>query len=588
MKKKIVLLPVISFLAYALLCGNAGGPGDVSSVELTGVTGTASCGGAGCHSTTPDANVIVNMELIGPSGNAVTSYTPGINYFIRIAGFNASTTANLPDFGFQVSAVKTGTATNAGYMTAPLAFVTHMTYPASIDVVEHATRLPATSGTGAPGSTAYVMRIPWNAPTAGTGSVTLRGILNAVNNDLLNTGDVWGNNSLVLTEGAAAPPGISGPSVACLGNYIMLTDPAFGGVWSSSNPAVGTVSTSGVVSGLTVGTTVISYAHGAGTDTHVLSVNPSPPQPSGATSVCPGGSTTLSSMPGGTWSSSNPAVATISSTGVVNGLTVGLTSITYNMLTFGCYSNVTITVNPVAGLSGGGTAICAGSTTTLSHATGGGAWSSGTPAVATVSGGVVTGVSGGTATISYTVGTGGCVATKVITVNGVPDASVTGGTTVCVAHTTTLTGSPTGGTWTSLNTAKATVGASTGIVTGVATGTVTIKYKVVNSCGADSATQNMNVVPAASCPTGMTITPAQEEGLRILPNPSKGNFVIRVNTPNNELANLVMTDMTGRIIKRLSTPTNSDTNVTLDVSSGIYFAIAYVGPQRYVMKIEVR
>ncbi|GAA4460323.1 hypothetical protein GCM10023093_02760 [Nemorincola caseinilytica] len=586
MKKKIVLLPFICALIYVLLGGNAGGPGAVSNLELTGITGTASCGGASCH--TMSGSVLTTIELIGPLGST-TSYTPGGTYNIRISGFNASTTAVLPRFGFQVSAVTTATSLGAGSMTPPIAIFTQLSYPAGgIEVVEHASSLPATSGTGAPG-TSYVLNIPWTAPGAGTGSVTLRGILNAVNGDATNAGDAWGAGSLVVTETTGGPAGISGASVVCVGASTTLTHTTAGGTWSSSAPGVASISSGGVVTGLTPGTTTISYTLSSGTATHIMTVNPNPGPISGTPAVCPGGTTPLSnSTAGGTWSSSNTAVATVSATGVVSGVSAGTTTISYIIGATGCYSTATVTVNTVPAITGT-TSMCTGGSTTLSHSIPGGTWSSSTPVVATVSStGVVNGISAGTSTISYTFGTSGCAATTVVTVNGVPDASITGSSTACVSHTTTLTGSPTGGTWTSLNTARATVGASTGIVTGVTLGTVTIKYKVVTACGTDSATHNMNVLPAASCPTGIVATPVQEDGLRILPNPNSGDFAIRINSLNNEMADLVISDMAGRVVERTTAPTNTDTRVRLDVPPGIYFIAATWGPQRYITKIEVK
>ncbi len=55
-------------------------------------------------------------------------------------------------------------------------------------------------------------------------------------------------------------------------------------------------------------------------------------------------------------------------------------------------------------------------------------------------------------------------------------APITGITTACVGTTTTLTAPVTGGTWSTSNTALATIGAS-GVVTGVASGIVTTYYR---------------------------------------------------------------------------------------------------------------
>lgn len=161
---------------------------------------------------------------------------------------------------------------------------------------------------------------------------------------------------------------------------------------------------------------------------------PSPGTITGTATICAGSSTTLSNATtGGTWSSSATGVATVGSTGVVTGVAAGTATISYTV-TNGCGSASTtrvVTVNPLpgAGTITGTATVTVGSTTTLSNATGGGTWSSGSAAIATVgSTGVVTGVAAGTATISYTVtnGCGSAVATTVVTVN---TASLTIGAT---------------------------------------------------------------------------------------------------------------------------------------------------------------
>src|SRR6185437_14848156 len=121
---------------------------------------------------------------------------------------------------------------------------------------------------------------------------------------------------------------------------------------------------------------------------------------------CPATTTSLSDIaPGGTWSSSNSTVATVSpGGGVVYGTTTGTTVITYSAS--GCSATTTVTVATLPAITGN-TSICAGQTTQLSDATSGGVWSSANSAVATVSGtGLVSGSTSGSASIIYTLG--GC------------------------------------------------------------------------------------------------------------------------------------------------------------------------------------
>ena len=227
----------------------------------------------------------------------------------------------------------------------------------------------------------------------------------------------------------------------------------------------------------------------------------------GASDVCIGFTTTLSdSTIGGTWSSSNTAFATIGSiTGIVMGVSVGISVITYNVS--GNFVTDTVTVHslPSAGSITGTSSVCAGSTITLIDAIAGGAWSS-SNASATVSGGIVTGVSAGIDTISYSVTNmcGIATASKTITVNPLPSAgTIMGSSNVCVGSTITLTDVAPGGVW---NSSNATAIVSGGIVTGVSAGADTINYTVTNMCGiaTTNKTITINQLPSAGTITGLS------------------------------------------------------------------------------------
>lgn len=273
-----------------------------------------------------------------------------------------------------------------------------------------------------------------------------------------------------------ANPAISGTLSACTGSTITLSGSLAGGTWSSATTTVATInSSSGVVTGVAAGTSVITYTESGCSSTATVTITTSIPVISGTLSVCTGSTTTLTGTPtGGTWSSGTPAYATVnSSTGVVTGVAAGTSVITY---TTSCgSSNATVTINTSPIISGTLT-LCGGSTTTLTASPTGGTWSSATTTVATVnsSTGVVTGVAAGTSVITYTAPSG-CTTTATVTVTA---PSISGSLSVTIGSTTTLTGSPAGGSWSSGTPANATVNSSTGVVTGVAVGTSVITYTV--------------------------------------------------------------------------------------------------------------
>lgn len=307
----------------------------------------------------------------------------------------------------------------------------------------------------------------------------------------------------------AVPAAIAGTATVCTGATTTLSDATPGGIWTSSNTAVATVGTSsGVVTGMSAGTSTISYSVGSGCfATRVVTVNASPAAITGTTTVCVGGTTPLADgTPGGTWTSSNTAIATVgSSTGVVAGVAGGTATISYTLAS-GCYAITTVSVNALAavGTISGPNTLCVGSFTIYTDASPGGVWSASNSNATITGGGVATGVTAGTVTISYTVtnSCGTASATKVVTVVAAPVAgTVSGPTTVCVGSNISLTSSAPGGTWSSSNTAVATIGSSTGVLTGVTAGAVIITYSVTNVCGTATATYAVTVNPLGSAGT---------------------------------------------------------------------------------------
>jgi hypothetical protein len=316
---------------------------------------------------------------------------------------------------------------------------------------------------------------------------------------------------------------LTGTTTVCVGGSVTFSCATASGVWSSTTPTVATVSTGGLVNGLLAGTSLISYtvtnACGSTASTRVVTVNGSPAVApiTGAMAGCTGGMLVLSSTTtGGTWSSSNLAVATIfptASDGFISLVSPGTSTISY-VVAGTCGSttvNATVTVNalPVVAVITGPATVCAGSYITLSNATPGGSWSSLSPTVATAAaGGLISGVAAGTAVIRYTV-TNSCGSTTVtanVTVTPLPVAgTITGPSEVCAGSSVTLSSTPTGGTWSSTTTTIATVSAG-GMVSGIAPGTATIAYTVINSCGSALATANVTVaiLPVVAAITGTT------------------------------------------------------------------------------------
>lgn len=206
-------------------------------------------------------------------------------------------------------------------------------------------------------------------------------------------------------------------------------------IFSSSNPAIATVTSTGTIAGISVGRAVISAfaAQDQVTGTATVDVVQVPVQsiaisPAGAQTVFQGLTLQLAAtvkdgnnniLTGRTisWTTSNPAIATVSSTGVVTGAALGNAQITVECE--GVTSSVSVTVlpRPVAsvGLSPNPGTVKMGSqlqlTLDLKDSDGNQltttgrsvVWDSSNKPVATVQDGVVTGITPGNATITVTV-----------------------------------------------------------------------------------------------------------------------------------------------------------------------------------------
>lgn len=533
MKKTSILLLLAAALLWVTLPGYMTGPGagvGGPAMDRTGSTSAAGCStGAGCHSTTASSLISVSVQVYSATGTTVTSYTPGQTYTVTISGVN-TITPGLPKFGFQLACVKsagagTGAAVNAGTFSASTPTGTHLSTVGGISIFEHGMPLTPLVGGSTP-PTVYRDSIIWTAPVAGTGTVEFFGVLNAVNfNGSADPGDLWNASTATLTEASTTVGAISGASWVCSGSTTTLSDATAGGVWSSSNTAVASISSTGVVTGVTAGTSIISYTVSGSSATSVFSVLQSPGPISGASTVCAGSSITLSDATtgglGNGWISSNAAVATAgSSTGVVGGVSAGSVMITYTIV----YSL--------------------------------------TPLEA-------------------------CYSSTSVSVNSATPPAIGGSTTVCLGQNTTLTDAVSGGTWASSNTAKATV-TSAGVVHGVSAGTAVISYTTTNSCGTGSATTTVTISTAGACNNGVAQVEGSNNALSVYPNPNTGAFIFNLNTDLSETVTVEVTNILGIKVHEFKCYSNMPVDIRLSQPAGIYFISAFTDRNRYTGRIVVQ
>ncbi len=305
------------------------------------------------------------------------------------------------------------------------------------------------------------------------------------------------NPQLIISYICNNPSNIIGSTDVCTAATTTLIDTTVGGTWSTSNAAIASVNATGNVTGISQGNAAISYTKGGCSVLQLMNVKTSPSAITGVSNICLGSASTLSNTAIlGTWTSANPAVASINAaTGVITSRTAGTTTITYST---GCGASVTKTENIITAPAAitGSSAICEFSTATLSTTTTDGTWSSSNTSVATISAaGNVHGRLQGNTTITYAVGS--CITTMPVIVKSAP-AAIVGTGTICNGVSTVITNSALAGTWVTGNATIASI-TTTGLLISTGIGSTLVSYN--NGCGT-AATLAVNVEPMPTALVG--------------------------------------------------------------------------------------
>jgi trimeric autotransporter adhesin len=361
-----------------------------------------------------------------------------------------------------------------------------------------------------------------------------------------------------------------------------VTEDSAGGVlsgravsWGSSNPAVATVSSSGLVTAVALGNATITASSEGKSGTSAITVY----TPVASVTVAPATATifvtqtkqftaTPKDAQGNplagrtvTWASSNPAAATVNSSGLATAVAVGTTTITAT--SEGKSGTATLTVNPVPVASVSITppspdTVFLGYTTQLTAVTKDSAggiltgrvvtWVSASPAIATVSTtGLVTAVTAGNTSISATsegkTASNNLVSMKApvgnVTVAPAADSITTAGAASTLSITATVTDVK--GTvvtdrvvnWTSAPGAVATVSPSSGASTTV-TGKSVGSARVIGTSETKADTSNISVILAVTsvqlAPTGATLSLSTNPTVQFTATPKNGATTINGRT----------------------------------------------------------
>ena len=296
--------------------------------------------------------------------------------------------------------------------------------------------------------------------------------------------------------------------------------------WFSLNPAVATISSSGLVTAVSFGVTTISYTDNLGSvysENVYVSTFPTITASNG-TSTCANGGTlqvegSLFPNVNTPWESLNPSIATIDNTGLITGVSAGVVNILYRNLG-GCTTTIPITINPllfptiVCGVSTptsrtfNWNAVLGAQTYVVLYSINGGPTLSGSsgPSLTFTLNGIIQS-DNVTLFVIPSGPRGSCFQAGTLTCAGTPcpNAGNDGLATICDSNTTPsnlfslIAGEDLGGTWTRTSGTGGTFNASAGTFT-PATGATSssFTYLIVgsNGCANDTSIATINVVPA--------------------------------------------------------------------------------------------
>ena len=385
--------------------------------------------------------------------------------------------------------------------------------------------------------------------------------------------------AIVTVEPVPVVSAISGDTNICLGSYVVFSDTAIAGTWTTYGSNVSSMGDT--ISGLAAGSAVVGYVKenvwgcmDSATLSVVVVATPLPGYLSGTNPTCVGSVFGwFDSHPDGIWSLSNDSIATIvSSTGVVTAVAAGTDTIKYTVSNV-CGTNtdhVILTVSRTASAITGTDTFCTGSTVLLSDSTVGGAWSSAYPSAATVNDtGLVLGIQQGAVAIEYTVSNvcGTSDAPYVVYVE-LPATAIAGIDTLCQGQSTIFSDSTFSGIWTSSDTGVAVIDSFLGAVFAVTPGNATITYTVNNSCGITYATENIRVLTASLCDSISRVSTVNEQGdIKIFPNPTSISLTVVSTSTINQIT---ISDLLGQTVYYQS---YNSPQVQVDISdlpNGVY------------------
>jgi len=344
-------------------------PGNyLSCISYPNAAGTA-CGYVATALTFPAASVEFGLPNIVPANTAITGPSS-----LCLGATAAYTDGTLGGTWSEVNGTGSATITSAGVLTGSGAgsVTVIYTFPGGCIVTYPVIIGPAAPIVGplslcAGASAAYSDAVPggtWSEIN-GTGSATITsgGVLTGIAaGNVTLTYTVTGGCSVTYPVVIFPSAPIVGPAAICIGSGVAYSDLVPGGTWSETDgTGHATVTSSGVLTGISNGSVALTYSLPGGCDETLAIIVGLAPTITGPVSLCLGASAAYSDPgAGGTWSETNgTGSATITPAGVLTGVSAGNVTLTYS-LPGGCDATFPVAIGPAAPIVGP-SHICEGS-----------------------------------------------------------------------------------------------------------------------------------------------------------------------------------------------------------------------------------
>ncbi len=404
-------------------------------------------------------------------------------------------------------------------------------------------------------------------------------------------------------------PALKGNFIGCvIGGTTRIFNDSVGGTFESMDTTVAKVDNNGNVTAIGYGKAIIVYTwikdpcNYYTAATYTVPVLTPLPSISGSSAICKTGDSSKLSITGtlGTWSSSDPTTATVS-TGtnrsyntIVRGISGGNATISYSAIQSGCplvASREVFVQNIVAEPTTGPSVVCIGKSIALQNSTAipgnfTTQWLSLNTRTTVDNGGIVTGRSAGAAKIRYRLNYsnpvyGSCFSStdKDITVYATPSLPVisyvvrpvflvTATNTLCINKTFQLKGSPAGGFWSSSGSVTV---SNNGVVTTTSAGMGTATYTVYNSFGcSNSKSINYNVTLCDYARNTASAPLSKSNRILLYPNPARTRVFFNVPAIVGE-GTFILSDSHGKELKRAIFRTGINFIEIGTYASGMYF-----------------